>query len=160
MSYRLGAQSMAKLDGVHPNLARVVLRAIEITTQDFRVAEGVRSRVDAARNAANGTGIANSLHIRQPDGYSHAVDLHPYPFTDWADLAAFERVASAMLQAADELATLVQWGADWDTDGVPRERGEWDYPHFQLAQPFRATEARLARVRRMALRASGEELVF
>lgn len=160
MTYRLGTQSMAKLDGVHPDLARVVLRAIEITRQDFRVAEGVRSRMDAAINAANGTGIANSLHIRQSDGYSHAVDLHPYPFTTWQDLPAFERVADAILQAADELHTLVQWGADWDTDGVPRERGEWDHPHFQLAQPFRIVEARLARIRRMALRAAGEDLVL
>jgi peptidoglycan L-alanyl-D-glutamate endopeptidase CwlK len=159
MMYSLGKQSIAKLDGVHPDLERVVRRAIEITAQDFSVAEGVRSVAQAQFNAAAGTGVVNSLHIRQPDGYAHAVDLWPLPL-DWRDIPSFERVASAMFQAADELNVLIQWGADWDMDGTPRERGEWDHPHYQMPQPHRREAARIARVRRMGERAAGEERVL
>jgi peptidoglycan L-alanyl-D-glutamate endopeptidase CwlK len=37
-----------------------------------------------------------------------------------------------MFQAAQELKTTIRWGADWDRDGKPRERGESDSPHFEL----------------------------
>ncbi len=159
MTYSLGTRSLAKLDGVHPNLAKVVWRAIEITKQDFSVAEGLRTPEQAAANFAKGTGIKDSLHIKQMDGYSHAVDLHPVPL-DWKDLSAFRLVAAAMFQAADELNILIQWGADWDTDGRINEPGEWDYPHFQLPQLFRVPAARDARIRRMGERAAGEEVVL
>lgn len=160
MTYSLSKQSLAKLDGVHPDLARVVWRAIAITSQDFKVAEGVRSVEQAAANAAKGVGVVNSLHIRQPDGFSHAVDLWPVPL-DWRYISAFERVAAAMLQAADELDVPLQWGADWDADGRPRERGEWDHPHFQLPNlPRRIIDCRDARIRRMGERAAGKEIVL
>ena len=38
-----------------------------------------------------------------------------------------------MFAAADDLNVAVRWGADWDRDGKPRERGESDSPHFELA---------------------------
>ena len=37
MSYKLGNRSLKNLDGVHPDLRKVVERAIEITEQDFTV---------------------------------------------------------------------------------------------------------------------------
>jgi hypothetical protein len=41
--------------------------------------------------------------------------------------------AVAMFAAAKELGVSIRWGADWDGDGKPRERGESDSPHFELA---------------------------
>lgn len=157
MTIALTAQDLAKLDGAHPDLARVVFRAAELYRgRGFRVAEVVRTPHAAALNALAGTGIAKSLHIRQPDGYSHAVDLHPTPI-DWSNLPAFRAIAVAMFTAADERNVLIQWGADWDTDGAVGERGEWDHPHFQLAQPHRIADARAARIRRFSARANGTE---
>lgn len=140
MSYVLGERSLAKLVGVHPRLVAVVQRAIEITSQDFMVLEGVRTPARQKELYAQGrtkpgnkvTWTLTSNHFIDPDtGYGHAVDLVPFP-VDWNDLAKFNAVSRAMFQAAGELSTPIRWGADWDRDGKPRERGETDSPHFEL----------------------------
>lgn len=156
--YKLGSGSLRRLAGVHPDLVRVVQLAIEISAQDFSVAEGLRSSTRARELAAAGTGIESSLHIRQPDGYGHAVDLHPYPL-DWKDLSAFRSIAKAMFEAADELNVPLQWGADWDLDGKINEPGEWDFPHFQLPQAWRLAGALSAALRRNSARERGEEVI-
>ena len=157
MSYVLGARSLRMLQDVHPQLVRVVKRAIQISPQDFMVIEGVRSRDQCWSNWGKGRTVEqcraagvpaiyakpqaakvtwlrdplNSRHCIQPDGYGHAVDLAPYPL-DWSDPRKFDAIAAAMRQAAAELGVAVRWGADWDNDGKPRERGESDSPHFEL----------------------------
>lgn len=156
-NFILGSRSRKNLIGVHPRLVRVVERAIQLSTVDFMVLEGVRSRDQAWINWGKGRTAAqcraagvpvkyaqpnmarvtwlknplNSKHCLQSDGYGHAVDLVPYP-VDWDDLSKFDAIAKAMLTAAAELKTTVRWGADWDQDGNPRERGETDSPHFEI----------------------------
>jgi peptidoglycan L-alanyl-D-glutamate endopeptidase CwlK len=44
----------------------------------------------------------------------------------------FDKLAKAMFQAARSVGATIRWGADWDLDNVPRERGESDNPHFEL----------------------------
>lgn len=149
MAYRLSARSHAALKGVHPDLVRVVRRAIQITSQDFLVTQGVRTKegmwevygkgrtvaqVTAkgvpARYAQPGvpkvTWLANPLgsnHRQMPDGFGHAVDLVPYP-VDWKDLKKFAVIGKAMKAAADELNVKIGWGGDW--------QGSRDYPHFEI----------------------------
>lgn len=79
----------------------------------------------------------NSNHRAKPDGYGHALDIYPYPVslvlgkkTGWEPL--FDKIAKAMFKAAKELGIKIRWGADWDLDNIPRERGETDNPHFEL----------------------------
>ena len=139
MAYKLSARSLSHLEGVHPDLVRIVKRAIEITRQDFSVLEGVRTPERQSELYAQGrskpgqivTWTMTSNHFVQADGYGHAVDLVPYPL-DWSDLKAFDAIAMAMFDAADELGLKIRWGADWDMDGKPREKGESDSPHFEL----------------------------
>ena len=139
MAYKLGTRSRANLAGVHPDLRRVIERAIEITEVDFMVIEGVRSDERQLELYAQGrtkpgpivTWTLNSKHKRKADGFGHAADLLPAPY-DWKDLRHFDLVAKAMFQAAKELGVKIRWGADWDMDGNPRERGESDSPHFEL----------------------------
>ncbi len=139
MAYKLSARSLSRLEGVHPDLVRIVKRAIEITRQDFSVLEGVRTPERQAELYAQGrskpgqivTWMMTSNHFKQADGYGHAVDLVPYPL-DWSDLKAFDTIAMAMFDAADELGLKIRWGADWDQDGNLREKGESDSPHFEL----------------------------
>ena len=51
-----------------------------------------------------------------------------------ADLTlAQARQADAMLAASRKVGVRLRWGADWDQDGKPRERGETDSPHWELA---------------------------
>ncbi|WP_091739800.1 M15 family metallopeptidase [Phenylobacterium immobile] len=158
MTYVLGAASRSRLAGVHPDLVRVVERAITLTSVDFKVIEGVRSDEQAYINwgkgrtqgelvaigvagkyaqpaAAKVTWLRNPLstkHRVQGDGYGHAVDLLPAPY-DWKALPPFDAVAKAMLAAAVVEKVGIRWGADWDGDGKPREKGETDSPHFELA---------------------------
>jgi peptidoglycan L-alanyl-D-glutamate endopeptidase CwlK len=159
MSYTFGKVSEQRLVGVHPKLVAVVRRALQLTTVDFMLVEGLRSREQMAVNYGKGRTAAqcqaagvdprhaqpkaakvtwlrdpyNSKHGKQADGFGHAVDLLPAPY-DWKDLRGFDAVAKAMLQAADELKTPIKWGADWNQNGKPREKGETDSPHFELAR--------------------------
>ena len=138
--FSLGAQSRARLKGVHPQLVRVVERAIELTTVDFMVLEGVRTPQRQRELYAQGrtkpgpvvTWTLTSNHFVKADGFGHAVDLCPWP-VDWTDLKKFDAISRAMFAAAEELGVKIRWGADWDRDGKPRERGESDSPHFELA---------------------------
>lgn len=141
MKYTLSNRSLNNLTGVHPELVKVVKRAIEITEQDFVVIEGVRTQARQDELWAQGrtkpgpvvtwTKDASSHGIHD-DGFGYAVDIAPYPI-DWNDLKKFDAISKAMFTAADELGVRLRWGADWDMDGNPRERGESDSPHFELA---------------------------
>lgn len=152
MSYKLSERSLGRLQGVHPNLVKVVKRAIEISKQDFMVLEGVRTKQQCMINYGKGRTAAQCVAKGVPAQYANpsaakvtwlnnpfaskhvsgkAVDLVPYP-VDWNDLKKFDAIAQAMLQAAKELGVPVRWGADWDGDGKPRERGESDSPHFEI----------------------------
>ena len=139
MTYALGAKSLERLQGVHPKLADVVKMAIELTKQDFMVLEGVRTPARQAELYAQGrtkpgqkvTWTLKSNHfINSKTGYGHAVDLVPFPI-DWSH-KKLDVVAKAMFAAADTLDVEIRWGANWDRDGKPREKGESDSPHFEL----------------------------
>ncbi len=137
--YQLGNKSKEILKGVHPRLVKVIERAIQLSSQDFTVLEGVRTPERQKQLYAQGrtkpgpvvTWTLTSRHFIQPDGYSHAVDLAPYPI-DWTTLSKFNTIANAMFKASEELGTPIRWGADWDSDSKPREKGETDSPHFEL----------------------------
>lgn len=154
-NFLLGSNSINAILGVHPDLVRVVKRALELSTQDFVVTEGVRTnkrqrelygqgrtkdelRADgidpalAQPAAKKVTWTLKSRHFIQADGYGHAVDIAPYP-VDWGTLSKFDAIADAMAKAAEELGIAIRHGADWDMDGKRRERGESDNPHFELA---------------------------
>lgn len=140
MPYALGKRSLERLEGVHPHLVEVVKRAIEITTQDFMVLEGVRTPARQAELYAQGrtkpgkkvTWTKVSNHFKnKATGFGHAVDLCPFP-VDWNDIDKFDQIAHAMNKAADEVGVRIRWGANWDGDEKPREKGESDSPHFEL----------------------------
>lgn len=152
MMFKLSARSEKALVGVDPKLVAVVRRAIQITPVDFMVVEGVRTREQCMINYGKGRTVAQLKAKGIPANYSKpaaakvtwlndpfaskhcfgkAVDLLPAPY-DWKDTKPFDQVAKAMLQAAKELGVKVRWGADWDADGKPREKGEADSPHFEI----------------------------
>ena len=135
MKYTLSNTSLARLRGVDSRLVNVVKRAIEITTQDFMVLEGLRSQERQDELYAQGrtkpgpivTWVKVGTHTS-----GTAVDLVPYP-VDWNDLSKFDAISKAMFQAAKEQGVRIRWGADWNQNGTARERGESDSPHFELA---------------------------
>lgn len=117
--YKLSKRSLSKLEGVHPDLVRVVKRAIELTEQDFSVTEGLRSY--KRQKKLYSTGKSTTMNSRHLTG--HAVDLAPYPLSwEWE---FFYPMADAMKAAAKELGVDLEWGGDWKTFK--------DGPHFQLS---------------------------
>lgn len=138
-SFAFSKSSLDKLEGVHPDLVAVVKEALKLSTVDFKVTEGVRTRERQQALYAQGrtapgpvvTWTLNSKHIPDGSGYGKAVDLLPAPY-DWKDREAFMAVGRAMMAAARSLKIRLRWGADWDGDDKLFERGETDLPHFEL----------------------------
>lgn len=130
MAFKLSQSSLAKLEGVHPALVKVVKRAIEITPIDFRVIEGLRSIERQKQLVARGASkTMNSRHLKASNGFGHAVDIVPLepdgdPSWAWPD---YYPLAKAVKQAAQELGIPIEWGGDW--------KSFKDGPHWQL--PFK-----------------------
>lgn len=143
MSHDLSATSLARLHGVHPDLVRVVKRAATLSSCEIAVTYGVRTHEEQVKLYAQGrtapgkivTWTMASKHIPQADGWGHAVDLAPVinGVIPWNDLAAFEALQPIMFKAAELEGVKLVWGADWNHNGVPHEKGETDNPHYQLA---------------------------
>lgn len=134
--YVLSARSRRNLEGVHPKLVSVVRRALQLTDQDFTVVEGLRSLETQKAYVAKGVSkTMKSYHLKQKDGYGHAVDLYPYydgSVQVDAPFHQYQMIADAMLKAADELGVVITWGADWNRDGRTSDHSFIDSPHYQI----------------------------
>lgn len=120
-TFKLSRISRQRLQGVHPDLVRVVERAIELTSVDFSVTEGLRTRDRQQQlHKAGATTTMNSRHLT-----GHAVDLVAWVKGEirW-DWPLYHRIAEAMKKAAGELGIALEWGGDW--------KSFKDGPHFQL----------------------------
>ena len=124
MSFTLSARSRARLIGVHPDLVRVVERAIGVTIFDFCVVEGVRTLAKQAEYFRKGKSMTmNSRHLT-----GHAVDLAPWVngTIEWNNDAAWEGIADAMKSSAHDMSIPLTWGGDWQRFV--------DKPHFELSR--------------------------
>ncbi|MBL0320443.1 MAG: M15 family metallopeptidase [Alphaproteobacteria bacterium] len=131
-NFKLSATSLRKLEGVHPDLIKVVNRALILTSVDFSVTEGLRTVEQEKAHVANGTSTTmNSRHLT-----GHAVDLTPWANRasangdDPADWHYFASVAKAMKMASMELKIPIEWGGDWKrpVDGYHFELTWTSYP--------------------------------
>jgi len=127
---KFGTRSSENLVGVHPDVVSVLNRAIKCF--DFSVLEGVRGMPRQQELYDSGASkTLNSLHLRQSDGYSHAVDIAPYPI-DWKDTQRFAYMAGIVMGIAEMQGVKLTWGHDWDGDGDFKEHTLKDGPHFEL----------------------------
>lgn len=123
MTFRLSNRSRQSLRGVHPDLVRVIEVAIQRTSVDFMVTEGLRSSVrQAALVKAGASRTLNSRHLT-----GHAVDVAAWVDGQirW-DWPLYPRIAEAIKATAVDLGVALIWGGDW-----PRLR---DGPHFELCR--------------------------
>lgn len=149
MSFKFSKSSLDKLSKVHPDLQRVIKRALELSTIDFSVNESSRTLQRQKELMAQGTTqTLNSKHLVQSDGYGYAVDLVPYPLS-W-QLEKFYPIAEAVKKASEELSVKIRWGGAWivlnNQKETPRQLVEGyskrrrrtgnkvfiDAPHFEL----------------------------
>lgn len=123
--FKLGKRSLERLQGVHPDLVKVVSRAIEISDIDFTVLEGLRTKARQSQLVA--AGASQTMDSRHITG--HAVDLGAMVGGEvrW-DWPLYKQVATAMKVASQQLNIPIVWGGDWKTlkDG----------PHFELHRRF------------------------
>lgn len=119
--FTLSVKSEERLRGVHPDLQRVVRRALTLTPIDFVVIEGLRTLERQRYLLAKGaTQTLKSRHLT-----GHAVDIAPLVDgkASW-DWTHYHPLAAAMKNAAKAEGVPIEWGGDWKTlkDG----------PHWQL----------------------------
>ena len=144
MQTRLAGVSLRRLQGVHPELVKVVHAASLLSPMPFLVVEGVRTEARQRELYAQGrtapgrivTWTMKSKHIPGADGLGHAVDLCPIGAggkPDWNNTNGFLEIGKAMMNSAMRLGVQLRWGWDWDGDRKLREKGETDGPHFELA---------------------------
>jgi len=127
MSITLGARSLSRLEGLHPDLVRVVKRAAATSSLDFTVLEGLRTLERQKQLfAQRATTTMKSRHL---DG--HAVDLAPMIDGEirW-DWPLYFKLAPIVKAAAAHEGVVIEWGGDWKTfkDGSHWQLPWKDYP--------------------------------
>lgn len=120
-NFKFSKRSVERMQGVHPELIRVVKLAITLTEVDFGVTEGLRTV--AKQREYFDKGASKTMNSRHLTG--HAIDLVAYIGAEvrW-DWPLYHKIAAAMKQAAKELCVAITWGGDWSS--FP------DGPHFEL----------------------------
>lgn len=151
MTYKLSQRSIERLAGVDDRLVDCVKHAIELTSIDFAVTEGVRTK-------ARQIELFNKGASQIRDGGKHvegkAVDLVAFigGRISW-ELNLYDDIALSMTTAAREIKLPLRWGAAWnipditkwngtmeaamqyyiDTRRKQNERPFIDAPHFEIA---------------------------
>jgi peptidoglycan LD-endopeptidase CwlK len=109
--FKLSDKSVKELQGVHADLRAVVIRAIELSVQDFAVHDGIRTLEEQKEHIA--AGASQTLDSRHLSG--HAVDLVPLinGKLRWAWQPIY-KIADAVRAGAKELNVPLRWGGAWD----------------------------------------------
>ena len=118
--FKLSQRSLDKLDGVKPELVEVVKRAIELTTVDFGVIEGLRT--EEQQKALVEKGASQTMKSKHLTG--NAVDLMAYVGGRgcW-ELNVYDEIADAVKTASTELGTPIRWGAAWTVSDLRNWEG-------------------------------------
>lgn len=122
----LNARSLALLDGVHPDLRKIVMRCAKDSKIDFIVTEGRRTLARQKELVAKGASkTMKSRHLPSADGKSRACDLAVIigGKARW-DWPLYANLAKEMKAAAKAVGVSVEWGGDW--------KSFKDGPHYQL----------------------------
>ena len=125
--FRFGERSLKNLAEVHADLKRVAARALELSSVDFAVTDGLRTKEEQAANLQKGVSqTKNSRHLT-----GHAVDIVAIVGgrASW-DYSLYQSIAAAFKAAATELDIGVEWGGDWKTlkDGCHFQLSRKEYP--------------------------------
>jgi peptidoglycan L-alanyl-D-glutamate endopeptidase CwlK len=134
---KFSKRSIDNLSGIHPDLVRVMEKAITNSPVDFTIIEGVRAderqqalyalgRTKPGSIVTYADGVLNrSNHQVRADGYGHAVDLYPYVGGQVRvnDIESLRKIAGHIKAVAADMGVNAEWGGDWKMR---------DYAHFEL----------------------------
>ena len=137
MSIVLGHRSLARLEGLHPDLVRVVKKAAAISPLDFTVLEGLRTL--ERQKQLSQIGATKTLNSRHLTG--HAVDLAPMisGAVSW-DWPLYHVLADVVRSASIAEKVPIRWGGTWKLLSAIQgpitakilSRSFPDGPHFEL----------------------------
>ena len=135
---RFGKRSMRNLEGVHPLLVDWALELV--TIMDCSVVSGVRDMTTQRQYVSLGVSkTMNSMHLIQPDGYGHAVDLAPYPIK-WERTRSFDLLAGIGLGLAFKMGIKIRWGGDFNQNMDVYDENLNDLGHFEIKQAYTVRE--------------------
>jgi peptidoglycan L-alanyl-D-glutamate endopeptidase CwlK len=151
---KYSARSLESLRGIHPDLRRVIDRALQDSPLDFIVIEGVRSKERQSQLMASGASkTMNSRHLT-----GHAVDLLPIgldgrPAFDWP---LYDQLGPAVEAAARAEGVKITWGGRWSKfkDGPHFELDRDTYPASEWITGQPAPEPRTSPTQSNTIRAS------
>jgi peptidoglycan L-alanyl-D-glutamate endopeptidase CwlK len=125
--FLLSHRSRANLFGVHPDLVRVINRAIEISAVEFIITQGLRTAEQEEEAVASGH--SETMHSRHLHGMAVDVAAIVGGAASW-DWPHYMKIADAFLQAGAELNVAIVWGGSWKTlkDGCHFELNRAAYP--------------------------------
>ncbi len=128
------ARSLRNLAGIHPDLRKVMDRALQEAPFAFVVTEGLRTLERQKQLVA--IGASKTLNSRHLTG--HAVDLVPFVDLDkdgkveteeMYSWPLYHRLAPAIKAAAQSENVLIIWGGDWRFKDGPHWELSWKaYP--------------------------------
>lgn len=131
----LGSASLGRRTQLHPDLQVIADEAIKIF--NFAIICGWRGEAEQERafnEKKSPFHYPDSKHNLRP---SMAMDCVPWP-VNWKDLEQFIALGAVMmtvtvrLLAEGKITHKLRWGHDWDQDGILGEKGETDFPHYEL----------------------------
>lgn len=151
-------RSLKNLQGIHPDLRRVIDRALRDSPIDFTVIEGLRTKERQAELVRAGASrTMNSRHIT-----GHAVDLLPIGPDGKAAFAwpLYDRLAPAIKAAAQAEGVEIVWGGDWHSfrDGPHFELDREAYPATKWTTGSDAPEERESVVQSTTVQASAVQI--
>lgn len=140
--YKFGERSLKSLQGIHPNLVKVMQEAIKTSPIDFTITDGVRTLEQQKALYAQGRtklgpivtyadGVKNkSNHQVKADGYGHAIDLYPFflgqiQLNHKDTIKNLRIIADHIQKVANQLGIKITRGIDW--------KKPFDAPHYELA---------------------------
>lgn len=149
MPFKFSKASLDRLATVDPALQAVAHRALCLTTVDFVVTQGNRTRDEQMRLYGKGRTASQCSAKGVPTAYAkpnervvtwtlnsnhiggNAIDIAPYHNgkIEWDEdgkLGLWPKLAAAFLKASAQLGTPVEWGGNWTKNK--------DRPHFELSR--------------------------
>ncbi len=128
----LTMRDMQRLSQTHPTLADIVCTAFRTSPIAFTITETLRTEARQLQLVREKKSLTmHSYHLKQDDGYSHAVDIAvlrlrgstPTPEVTWF-FEDYEEINRHVQAAASDRNARITWGGAWPTlrDG----------PHFQI----------------------------
>lgn len=124
---KFSTKSKERLSTCHPDLRKIMNKAIKWSVIDFGIAEGHRSIKDQQKYFKEGKSKIDGINKKGKHNYdpSEAVDIFAYYSgkAQWdraslSYIAGIIQAAAIVLLKRKKITHKVRWGGNWDGDGI------------------------------------------